>query len=145
MSAFYAECQARNISFTGHIYTKSAFLGLSVAVSWKIIYCRSRTKLFHLQVHNIGEGKITVLSHGEDYVLTFPSAYGRSIMTTPWVELGGSAKISCPQTGYSATVEFKTKQFFSAEQNKIVAEVFPPSGKKNILKVRKMYLRKFSL
>lgn len=33
VSAFYAECQARNISFTGHIYTKSAFLGLSVAVS----------------------------------------------------------------------------------------------------------------
>ena len=98
-----------------------------------------------MQVHNIGEGKISVLSHGEDYVLTFPSAYGRSIMTTPWVELGGSAKISCPQTGYSATVEFKTKQFFSAEQNKIVAEVFPPGGKKNILKVRKMCLRKFTL
>ena len=33
VSAFYAECPARNISFTGHIYTKSAFLGLSVAVS----------------------------------------------------------------------------------------------------------------
>ena len=33
VSAFYAECQARSISFTGHIYTKSAFLGLSVAVS----------------------------------------------------------------------------------------------------------------
>jgi len=117
VSAFYAECQARNISFTGHIYTKSAFLGMSVAV------------------HNIGEGKVSVLSHGEDYVLTFPSAYGRSILTTPWVELGGSAKISCPQTGYSANVEFKTKQFFSTEQNKIVAEVFPPQGKKNILKV----------
>ena len=33
VSAFYTECQARNISFTGNIYTKSAFLGLSVAVS----------------------------------------------------------------------------------------------------------------
>ena len=44
------------------------------------------------KVHNIGDGKITVLSVGEDYVLTFPSAYGRSILTTPWVELGGSCK-----------------------------------------------------
>ena len=34
VSAFYAECQARNISFTGHIYTKSAFLGMSVAVRY---------------------------------------------------------------------------------------------------------------
>ena len=72
VSAFYAECQAKNISFIGHIYTKSAFLGMSVAV------------------HNIGEGRINV--NGEDYVLTFPSAYGRSILTTPWVELGGSCE-----------------------------------------------------
>jgi len=115
VSAFYAECQAKNISFIGHIYTKSAFLGMSVAV------------------HNIGDGRINV--NGEDYVLTFPSAYGRSILTTPWVELGGSCKISCPQTGYNATVEFKTKPFFSTEQNKIVAEVFPPNTKKCILKI----------
>ena len=86
---------------------------------------------------------MSVPSHGEDYVLTFPSAYGRSILTTPWVELGGSAKISCPQTGYSANVEFKTKQFFSTEQNKIVAEVFPPQGKKNILKVNRKGLHSF--
>ena len=44
-------------------------------------------------------------------------------------------KISSPQTGYSATVDFKTKPFFSTEQNKIVAEVFPPNTKKCILKV----------
>merc|ERR550532_2036054 len=117
ISAFYAECPAKNISFIGHIYTKSAFLGMSVAV------------------HNIGDGKISVLSVGEDYVLTFPSAYGRSILTTPWVELGGSCKISCPQTGYNATIEFKTKPFFSNEQNKVIAEVFPPNIKKSILKV----------
>ena len=39
VSAFYAECQARNISFTGNIYTKSAFLGLSVAVSHWVTRC----------------------------------------------------------------------------------------------------------
>ena len=44
-------------------------------------------------------------------------------------------KISCPQTGYNATVEFRTKPFFSTEQNKIVADVFPLNTKKSILKV----------
>jgi len=119
ISGFYVECPARQISFTGHIYTKSAFLGMSVAV------------------HNIGEGRVSLLSTGEDYVVTFPSAYGRSILTTPWVELGGKCDISCPQTGYRAEVEFKCKQFWGTEQNKVVAEVFPPVGvsKKSLLKV----------
>jgi len=119
ISAFYVECGAREISFTGHIYTKSAFLGMSVAV------------------HNIGEGRVSLLGTGEDYVLTFPSAYGRSILTTPWVELGGKCDISCPQTGYRAEVEFKCKQFWGTEQNKVVAEVFPPAtvSKKSLLKV----------
>jgi len=119
ISAFYVECGARQISFTGHIYTKSAFLGMSVAV------------------HNIGEGRVTLLGTGEDYVVTFPSAYGRSILTTPWVELGGKCDISCPQTGYRAEVEFKCKQFWGTEQNKVVAEVFPPASvsKKSLLKV----------
>ena len=91
--------------------------------------------MWSLQVHNVGEGKISVLDHGEDYVLTFPSAYGNSIMTTPWVELGGGCKITCPQSGYSANIEFKRKPFWGAEYNKVTAEIMPPGGKKNIVKV----------
>lgn len=93
-------------------------------------------------MHNIGEGRVSLLSHGEDYVVTFPSAYGRSILTTPWVELGGKCDISCPQSGYRAEVEFKCKQFWGTEQNKIVAEVFPPSSvsKKSLLKVTSFIL-----
>ena len=34
---------------------------------------------------------------------------GRSILTVPWVELGGKVQISCAKTGYSATIEFHTK------------------------------------
>jgi hypothetical protein len=40
-------------------------------------------------VHHIGSGTVTLHKYGEDYVVTFPSAYGRSIMSTPWIELGG--------------------------------------------------------
>ena len=142
MSAFYTECQARNISFTGNIYTKSAFMGLSVAVSLQCVTSRIKAiniyTMLSLQVHNVGEGKISVLDHGEDYVLTFPSAYGNSIMTTPWVELGGGCKITCPQSGYSANIEFKHKPFWGAEYNKVTAEIMPPGGKKNIVKVNTM-------
>lgn len=91
VSAFYAEHAAKRIQCTGHIYTKSAFLGLSIGV------------------HNIGRGAIYLLDHGEEYTVTFPSAFGRSILSVPWIELGGSVTISCQQTNYSANVTFQTK------------------------------------
>jgi len=117
ISGFYVECGSRGISFNGHIYTKSSFLGVSVAV------------------HNIGEGRVSLLETGEDYVVTFPSGYGRGILTTPWLELGGKCEITCPQTGYRSDIEFKCKQFWSNEQNKISAEVYAKDTKKAILKV----------
>ena len=49
---------------------------------------------------------------GEEYRATFPSGYGRSILTVPWVELGGKVDLGCEKTGYSAVIEFKCKQFF---------------------------------
>lgn len=46
----------------GYIYTKSRFLGLS------------------LGVHNIGEATLHLLDYDdEQYVVTLPSAYGRSV------------------------------------------------------------------
>jgi oxysterol-binding protein len=79
---------------SAHIYTKSKFLGLSIGV------------------HNIGQGSIYLLDKGEEYTVTFPSAYGRSILTVPWVELGGVVNVKCPQTGYFAVIEFLTKVNF---------------------------------
>ncbi|VDM56426.1 unnamed protein product [Angiostrongylus costaricensis] len=71
VSAFYAEHPGKRISFNAHIYTKSSFLGLSIGVA------------------NIGSGTVTLHDRDEKYTVTFPSGYGRSIMSTPWVELGG--------------------------------------------------------
>jgi len=34
---------------------------------------------------------------------------GRSILTVPWIELGGVVTITCPKTGYSAQIDFETK------------------------------------
>ena len=72
-----------------------------------------------MAVHNVGQGKLTLLDHDEEYICTFPSGYGRSILTVPWIELGGKVTLTCPNTNYLANIEFKCKQFFSSDVNKV--------------------------
>ncbi|EZA47806.1 Oxysterol-binding protein-related protein [Ooceraea biroi] len=115
VSAFYAEHIGKKISFGAHVWTKSKFLGLSIGV------------------HNVGKGWVNVLQHDEEYVLTFPNGYGRSILTVPWIELGGTVTISCVQTGYHATVEFLTKPFYGGKRNRITCQAFQASEKKPFL------------
>ncbi|ESO12249.1 hypothetical protein HELRODRAFT_105256 [Helobdella robusta] len=119
ISAFYAECYNKRISINGYIWTKSKFLGLSVGV------------------HMIGQAVISLLDHDEDYVVTFPNGYGRSsILTVPWMELGGKVSITCSKTGYSAQIEFLTKPFYGGKKDQVVAEMFGPNDKKAFASVR---------
>ncbi|CAH0551346.1 unnamed protein product [Brassicogethes aeneus] len=118
ISAFYAEHYEKRISFNAHVYTKSKFLGLSVCV------------------YNIGQGVVSVLDHDEEYIVTFPNGYGRSILTVPWIELGGSVTITCPKTGYYCNIEFLTKPFYGNKKNKVTAEVFAPDEKKAFLNIQ---------
>ncbi|XP_077132081.1 oxysterol-binding protein-related protein 9 isoform X9 [Ranitomeya variabilis] len=117
ISAFYAECYNKRIQFNAHIWTKSKFLGMSIGV------------------HNIGQGCVTCLEYDEHYILTFPNGYGRSILTVPWVELGGECNINCSKTGYSATISFHTKPFYGGKKHRITAEIYPPNDKKSICSV----------
>ncbi|KAJ3599634.1 hypothetical protein NHX12_033590, partial [Muraenolepis orangiensis] len=113
ISAFYAECSGKQIQFNAHIWTKSKFLGMSIGV------------------HNIGQGCVSCLEHDEHYILTFPNGYGRSILTVPWVELGGECNISCSKSGYSANIVFHTKPFYGGKKHRITADIFPPNDKKS--------------
>ncbi|KAM4023386.1 oxysterol-binding protein-related protein 9 isoform 2-T2 [Anomaloglossus baeobatrachus] len=117
ISAFYAECYNKRIQFNAHIWTKSKFLGMSIGV------------------HNIGQGCVSCLDYDEHYILTFPNGYGRSILTVPWVELGGECNINCSKTGYSATISFHTKPFYGGKKHRITAEIYPPNDKKSICSV----------
>lgn len=117
VSAFYAEHMCGRLSFCGHIWTKSKFLGLSIGV------------------HNIGQGCVSVIDHNEEYILTFPSGYGRSILGVPWIELGGTVTITCNSTGYTSTVEFLTKPFYGGRKHRVTAEVLAPGQKKPFLQV----------
>uniref|UniRef100_W5LMB6 Oxysterol binding protein like 10 n=1 Tax=Astyanax mexicanus TaxID=7994 RepID=W5LMB6_ASTMX len=105
VSAFYCECRERAMCVNVHIWTKSKFMGMSVGVSM------------------VGEGVLSLLDHDEEYVFTLPSAYARSILTVPWVELGGKISISCVKSGYSATVTFHTKPFYGGKVHRVTAEV----------------------
>jgi len=53
----------------------------------------------------------------------------------PWIELGGSVTISCPQTGYHCDIEFHTKPFYGGKKHRITAEVFGPKTKKAFLTI----------
>uniref|UniRef100_A0A8D3BEC7 Oxysterol-binding protein n=1 Tax=Scophthalmus maximus TaxID=52904 RepID=A0A8D3BEC7_SCOMX len=97
VSGFYCECRERRMCVNAHVWTKSKFMGMSIGVSM------------------MGEGVLCLLEHDEEYVFTLPCAYARSILTVPWVELGGKVSISCAKSGYSATVTFHTKPFYGGE------------------------------
>lgn len=61
--------------------------------------------------------------------------FSRSILTVPWIELGGSVTITCPQTGYHCDIEFHTKPFYGGKKHRITAEVFGPKTKKAFLTI----------
>ncbi|XP_058601732.1 oxysterol-binding protein-related protein 10 isoform X2 [Onychostoma macrolepis] len=105
VSGFYCECKERQICVNTHVWTKSKFMGMSIGVSM------------------VGEGVLHLLEHDEEYVFTLPSAYARSILTVPWVELGGKASICCAKSGYSSTVTFHTKPFYGGKVHRVTAEV----------------------
>nr|XP_061833771.1 oxysterol-binding protein-related protein 9-like isoform X2 [Nerophis lumbriciformis] len=117
ISAFYAECSSKKIQFNAHIWTKSKFLGMSIGV------------------YNIGQGCVSCLEYDEHYILNFPNGYGRSILTVPWVELGGECNISCSKTGYSANIVFHTKPFYGGKKHRITAEIFAPNDKKSFCSI----------
>ncbi|KAM9386602.1 oxysterol-binding protein-related protein 10 [Phaethornis superciliosus] len=105
VSCFYCECKEKKMCVNAHVWTKSKFMGMSIGVSM------------------VGEGVLYLMEHEEEYVFTLPSAYARSILTIPWVELGGKVSINCARSGYSATVTFHTKPFYGGKVHRVTAEV----------------------
>ncbi|XP_041040791.1 oxysterol-binding protein-related protein 10-like isoform X1 [Carcharodon carcharias] len=105
VSGFYCECKERKICVNAHVWTKSKFMGMSIGVTMA------------------GEGVLFLGEHDEDYVFTLPCAYARSILTVPWVELGGKVSINCAKSGYSAAVTFHTKPFYGGKVHRVTAEV----------------------
>ncbi|XP_014675045.1 PREDICTED: oxysterol-binding protein-related protein 11-like [Priapulus caudatus] len=111
LSAFYIECPARNMCMNAHVWTKSKFMGMSIGVAM------------------VGEVSLTLLEHDEEYIFQLPSAFARSILTVPWVELGGKVNFSCASTKYAATATFHTKPFYGGKLHRVTADVKDPMGR----------------
>ncbi|XP_063144822.1 oxysterol-binding protein-related protein 11 isoform X4 [Candoia aspera] len=105
VSGFYAECVDRKMCVNAHVWTKSKFLGMSIGVTM------------------VGEGTLSLLERGEEYTFSLPCAYARSILTVPWVELGGKVSVNCAKTGYSASITFHTKPFYGGKLHRVTGEV----------------------
>ncbi|XP_055983567.1 oxysterol-binding protein-related protein 11 isoform X2 [Sorex fumeus] len=105
VSGFYAECAEKKMCVNAYVWTKSKFLGMSIGVTM------------------VGEGTLSLLEHGEEYTFSLPCAYARSILTVPWVELGGKVSVNCAKTGYSASITFHTKPFYGGKLHRVTGEV----------------------
>ncbi|KAG0728720.1 Oxysterol-binding protein-related protein 10 [Chionoecetes opilio] len=105
VSAFFFECPEKQLSINAHIWTKSKFMGMSVGVNL------------------VGDITVVLGKVQESYSLAMPSAYARSILTEPWVELGGRVNISSPESGCQAFIIFHTKPFYGGKLHRVTAEV----------------------
>ncbi|XP_053385118.1 oxysterol-binding protein-related protein 11-like isoform X3 [Mercenaria mercenaria] len=105
VSAFYFECPMHNVCINASIYTKSKFMGMSIGVVM------------------VGKVVLKLLDFDEEYVFSLPSAYARSILTTPWVELGDKIQMTCQKTNMNASVVFHTKPFYGGKLHRVTAEV----------------------
>uniref|UniRef100_H2YL60 Oxysterol-binding protein n=1 Tax=Ciona savignyi TaxID=51511 RepID=H2YL60_CIOSA len=108
ISAFHIN--APGITVTSSIWTKSKFMNMSVGVV------------------NIGEGVLTLPQYNETYVMTYPSAYARSILTVPWTELGGRCTITCQSSNLTAAIMFHTKTMYGGLPHRVTAEVKDGEG-----------------
>ncbi|CAK8678837.1 unnamed protein product [Clavelina lepadiformis] len=112
VSAFNVTCPEKKITLNSHIWTRSKFMSMNMSVG----------------VVNIGQGTLCLTDHEESYIITYPSAYARSILTVPWSELGGKCTISCKKTGLTATVIFHMKPTYGGQPHRITAEVKNSAG-----------------
>ncbi|XP_018111434.1 oxysterol-binding protein-related protein 8 isoform X3 [Xenopus laevis] len=100
VSAFYVSNRKDGFCLSGSILAKSKFYGNSLSALLE------------------GEGRLTFLNRGEDYLMTMPYAHCKGILYgTMTLELGGSVTITCEKTSYSATLEFKLKPFLGSDDN----------------------------
>eukprot|EP00127_Corallochytrium_limacisporum_P000087 Clim_evm26s3 gene=Clim_evmTU26s3 len=105
ITAFYFENQQQRMHLEAHIWTKSKFYGTSVGVM------------------NVGSGRLWLDEFSEMYQFNFPAAYARSILTVPWIELGGQATIQCPQSNMKLELNFHTKPVFGGSKHKMTGSI----------------------
>ncbi|KAK1343980.1 hypothetical protein QTO34_014538 [Cnephaeus nilssonii] len=118
VSGFYAECAERKMCVNAHVWTKSKFLGMSIGVTM------------------VGEVILTSVVTWRRVYIFSTLCICRSILTVPWVELGGKVSVNCAKTGYSASITFHTKPFYGGKLHRVTGEVKHNSSNTVVCKVQ---------
>uniref|UniRef100_A0A914GVK5 Oxysterol-binding protein n=1 Tax=Globodera rostochiensis TaxID=31243 RepID=A0A914GVK5_GLORO len=118
ISAFYVEHQQASVSCTTAIQTNSFFSGLSVGVEM------------------LGKATLKLHRHNETYTITFPKAYGRKLLSTPFFELAGKVELRCEQTNYRAEITFQEAgfTFLGRAAHQLIGTVF--NGNSPVMKLK---------
>lgn len=105
VSAFYISNRKEGFVIEGSLLARSKFYGNSTSAILE------------------GCARIHLLNWGEQYIATAPYAHCKGIVIgTLSMELGGKIHIMCPETGYSADVEFKLRSFLgSSDQTNAIS------------------------
>lgn len=118
ISGFYITNRREGFVINGCILAKSKFYGNSTSAIMD------------------GCANLTLLPHGEDYVITMPYAHCKGLLIgTLTMEMAGLVKIECEKTGYHTEIEFKLKPFWKkvGESNRISGKI--KMGKENLCKL----------
>lgn len=106
-SSYFFMAPEHHIRVDGTLKPRSRFLGNSAASLMEGIS--------YLRFTNRGKSP-----GGEKYILTQPNMYARGILFGKMkYELGDHSYIRCPENGFMADLEFKTKGYFSGTYNAI--------------------------
>jgi len=79
------------------------------------------------------QGKLVgqLRDHNEEFEVGFPHILVRGVVVgSVQITLSGPARLSCPQSGYYADFDFKTKGILKGKNNYVVAQVKHKSNKK---------------
>ncbi|XP_076351559.1 oxysterol-binding protein-related protein 8 isoform X2 [Tachypleus tridentatus] len=99
VSAFYVTNRKDGFCISGSILAKSKFYGNSLSAILD------------------GTARLTLLTRGEDYLITMPYAHCKGILVgTLTMELGGKVTIVCEKTRYRTELEFKLKPFLGGPE-----------------------------
>ncbi|GBP80911.1 Oxysterol-binding protein-related protein 8 [Eumeta japonica] len=112
VSAFYITNRREGFVIQGSLLARSKFYGNSTSAILE------------------GCARVYLLRWGETYITTAPYAQCKGIVIgTLSMELGGKVVVLCPDTGYSAEIEFKLKSFLGgSDQTNAVSGKIKKSG-----------------
>ena len=86
----------------------------------------AKSKFYGNSLSAILDGNVivTLLTFGEEYVVTLPYAHCKGILYGKMtMEFGGKVKIHCEKTGYATEMEFKLKGMFGRRMNEITGRI----------------------